>query len=376
MSAPVVPGFEIATVLLRRWKTVSLFVFLGMVGGTAYALLAPVWYKARLTVIPAQESGKSMRMSLAAELPIRLDSPTDAQRIQAVLQSASVSDQVIQKFELEKRYNVKHLEHARDVLWAHCATGIERKANLVWLTCEDGDPAQAKAITSYFGEVGNRVFERISVSSAREERTFLEAQVAQARTAVDTASERLRTFQERYKIVDLPEQSKAVISAMASIQGDLISKQLELSYLTSFSSRSEPSVVQLQQQISIMQSKLAKLQEPRDVALAAGSGSARGDFFPTAMTVPSLRFEIEQLVREQKIQETVFFLLTQRYELARIEEARNTSMFQVLDEPTLPTVKSRPKRTKVVFTGCLLGSVAGGLWILVPLWWRRRVAAT
>jgi tyrosine-protein kinase Etk/Wzc len=379
MSDSAAPRLGVSTTLLRRWKTLSVFVVLGTAAGVCYGLLAPAWYQARLTVVPAQQNRESLTTSLTAKLPIGLDSPTDAQRIQAVLQSVSVADQVIEKFELEKRYRVTHREHARNALREHCATGIERKANVVWLTCEDREPAKAMAITSYFGEVGNRVFERISASSAREERSFLEAQVTQARAAVDAASQKLRDFQERYKIVDLPEQSKAVISAMATIQGELISKQLELSYLTSFSSAREPSVVQLQQQIGIMRAKLAKLQDTRDIPPASGSAAsgsaASGEFFPAAMTVPARRFELEQLVREQKIQETVFFLLTQRYELARIDEARDTSMFQVLDEPTLPTVRSRPKRKKLVVTGCLLGGVAGALWILAPVWWRRQSRA-
>src|SRR5262245_21246662 len=112
-------------------------------------------------------------------------------------------------------------------------------------------------MAAYFGEAGNRVFGTISASSAREERRFLESQVVKARQDVDQASRKLREFQEHNKVIDLPEQSKAVISAMASLQGELVSKQLELSYLNSFSSRTESSVVQLQQQIAIMQAKLA-----------------------------------------------------------------------------------------------------------------------
>jgi capsule polysaccharide export protein KpsE/RkpR len=184
-------------------------------------------------------------------------------------------------------------------------------------------------------------------------------------------------------VVDLPEQSKAVISAMASIKGELISKQLELSYLTSFSARTEASVIQLQQQIAILDSKLKQLEDSRRTPVpqpdqdgpstVAGSGSASpGDFFPAAMSVPDLRFELEQLLREQKIRETVFSLMTQRYEMARIDEARDTSTFQILDHPTLPTYKSRPRRLRVMMLGLAAGSAAALAWIFAPLWWRHR----
>ena len=90
------------------------------------------------------------------------------------------------------------------------------------------------------------------------------------------------------------------------------------------------------------------------------------------MEVPKLRYDLEQLYREQKIQETLFLLLTQRYEMARISEARDTSAFQILDPPTLPTMKSRPKRSLVIAFGLILGLLAGAAFALAPIWTRRR----
>jgi capsule polysaccharide export protein KpsE/RkpR len=238
-------------------------------------------------------------------------------------------------------------------------------------------------MASFFGDVGNRVFGRVSASSAREERGFLENQVEKARTDVDLASQALREFQEKHQIVDLPEQSKAVISAMASIKGELISKQLELSYLTGFSSRTESGVVQLQQQISIMEAKLTQLEKAQQrqtqpsggsADSATGSATRNSEFFPNAMDVPELRFQLEQLVREQKVRETVFSLMTQRFEMAKVDEARDTSTFQILDYPTLPTYRSRPRRTRAVMIGFGVGVAVALAFSLLPIWWRSRNA--
>jgi len=370
---------DILSVLAQRWKTIAVFALLGLGGAGAYALLSPEWYAATLTVVPSQRATDTAAMSLAAKLPVGLDTfSTDVQRIQAVLTSNSVADEVIDKFHLQARYGQRYREHTRQALWEHCTTTVDRKSGVVSLTCEDKDPEQAKEMTEYFGEIGNRVFGRVSSSSAREERRFLEAQVLKARRDVDESSRKLRDFQEQHKIVDLPEQSKAVISAMASIKGELISKQLELSYLSSFSARTEAGVVQLQQQIGIMESKLKQLEEAqqvKDLSPAVGSGSgASGSFFPNAMSVPELRFQLEQLMREQKIQETVFALMTQRFEMARVDEARDTSTFQILDHPTLPTYRSRPNRKRVAIMGAVGGIAIAAAWILLPVWWRRRSA--
>lgn len=383
--------FDVITLLAGRWRVLLIFAILGGAAGAAYALLAPPWYTSRLSVVPSQRT-PTPTMSLLANLPggemLGGGSSTDVQRIQAVLTSNSVADEVIARFELQKRYEVSHLEQARAALWDHCSIGVDRKSGVVSLTCEDKVPEQAMAMATYFGEVGNRVFGRISVSSAREERKFLETQVVKARKDVDEASRKLREFQETHRIIDLGEQTKAVITAMASIKGELVAKQLQLSYLSSFSSRTEANVVQLQQQIGIMEAKLKQLEdsEPALVVpgnLAAGSGAGAGSgigsgggmnpqFFPDAMRVPDLRFQLEQLFREQKIAETVFLMMTQRFETAKVDEARDTSTFQILDTPTLPTYRSRPKRMSIGAFGILAGLAVGAMLILVPAWWRRR----
>lgn len=385
-------GIDILGLLLSRWKALVVFVVVGCAVGVTFAVLAPSWYQARLTVVASQRT-TNPALSLLANIPgadaLGTSSSADVQRIQAVLNSNSVGDEVIAKFELKSRYDSAHIEHARSELWEHCGTSVDRKSGVAALTCEDKDPAMAMAMAAYFGEVGNRVFGRISASSAREERRFLEGQVVKARKDVDESSRKLRDFQEKHRVIDLGEQSKAVISAMASIKGDLIAKQLQLSYLSSFSSRTEANVVQLQQQIGIMEAKLKQLEDSQTVfavlpappaGSGAGSGSATAElpprFFPDAMRVPELRFELEQLFREQKIQETVFFLMTQRYETAKVDEARDTSTFQILDSPTLPTYKSRPKRKKFAIYGVMGGVVLASMWIIVPVWWRRRATSS
>lgn len=373
-------SIDIVGLLLRGWRTLAGFGVFGVAAAAAYALLSPKWYAATLTVVPSQRSPDIAAASLAAKLPGAFDIlSTDIQRIQGVLNSTSVADQVIDKFDLQDRYGERYREHTRRELWEHCGTSVDRKSGVVSLTCEDKVPEQAKAMAEYFGEVGNRVFGRVTTSSAHEERRFLETQVVKARHDVDESSRKLREFQEAHKVIDLPEQSKAVLSAMASIKGGLISKQIELSYLSGFSARTEASVVQLQQQIAIMESKLEQLEDAQQSVVAAGSGSSTvagsASFFPGAMNVPELRFELEQLLREQKIQETVFLLMTQRYELAKVDEARDTSTFQILDHPTLPTYRSRPKRMMILLYGGAAGFALACAWILGPVWWLRRSLA-
>jgi tyrosine-protein kinase Etk/Wzc len=365
---------DLLVLLLRRWRPIVVFGVLGFALAAIYALWTQEWFEARLSVVPSGPSRETAAMALAARLPGLDALSTDSKRIEAVLDSQSVADAVIEKFKLQPRYGV-YIEDVRSALAKHCTTTLDKKSGVVALVCEDPDPETARAMAAYFGEIGNRVFGRVSASSAHDEAEFLATQVMSARKDVEAAARALRDFQEQHKVIDLPEQAKAVISAMAQMKGELISKQLELSYVSGFAARGESNVIQLQQQIAVLERKLAQLTASHEESAAgAGSGSAAGsDFFPNAMTVPGLRFELEQLLRDQKVKETVFALLTQRHEIAKVDAARDTASFQILDHPTLPTMRSRPARRKLALAGGFAGGIAGVLWVVVPVWWRRRL---
>ena len=351
----------------------------GLLLAIVYVVVAPNWYQSTLTVVPATPSkgvslGAQLAGSLGADLPIDLGNNADVERIAAVFESTSVTDAVINKFDLRDRYDRKYIEHARRELWSHCSPRIDRKARLVALTCEDKDPKFVKTMLEFFGDYGNKVFQRVSTTSASEEVRFLEQRVTEMRREADDSARRLRDFEEHYKVVDLESQSKAVVSAMASLRSQEISKELQLSYLNSFSARDESTAVQLRQQLSVMNAKFRALEEPAVKELSeagARSGNANeqkvaNNIFPPALAVPGLRFELEQLLRDRKIREADLLLLMQRLEMAKVNEARDTSAFQILDTPTLPTYKSRPKRSVALLTGTILGLLAGVFWVFGP----------
>jgi capsule polysaccharide export protein KpsE/RkpR len=367
------PGeLNIAALLVPRWKTLLVCAVLGVGVGLAYTLIVPAWYEARLSVLPAQdgENGKLAKVAaLGAAAGLSPSVSNDVQRIHSVMSSLSVADAVIGKFDLQERYGAHSLEVARKRLQEHCTLNLELKAGIVTLTCEDHDPLIARELTAYFGEVSNEVFARITVSTARGERKFLEEMVAKTKQDVDRSSMALREFQERHHVLDLPAQSKAVISAMATLEGDLISKRLQLSYLRGFASDEEPRVRQLSDQSAIEERELHRLESSN----TESTESESAQFFPEALRVPGLRFELERLMRTQKIDETVYGMLTERLAMARVDEARDTAAFQILDAPTIPTTTSRPHRGRIAGIAAVAGLGAGVAFLIGPIWWRRRM---
>jgi capsule polysaccharide export protein KpsE/RkpR len=339
--------------------------------GLLYGFLAPKWYRSVLTVVPARSprgGGLSSLLGgeaagLAAGFLDGSAGGADAARITAVLQSIAVTDAVIEKFDLRTRYGEKYQETAREALWRHCTVKTLPKPQLVQLSCEDKDPRFVQQMLAYFADYGNQVFRRIGVSSASEEVRFLEKRVAELRQQADDTSKRMRDFQETHKIIDLDTQAKAVVSALAALNNQRISKQLELDYARTFSSREEPSLRQLESQLSVMGDKVRSLEElPAAVPVAAEKQTRRGTaatngMFPAALEVPKLRAEFETLYRERKVSEVTLVFALERLEGAKANEARDVSTFVVMDPPALPTRHTRPRRTFVLGVSLILGLV-------------------
>jgi uncharacterized protein involved in exopolysaccharide biosynthesis len=361
-----------------NWKRVATFAGLFTLVAAFYAFTAPKWYESTMQVMPAAADQSSGLLGAAASLMgnVGIDLPggpsADSDKIDEVLQSRSVTDATIEKFGLLQRYQMASfmrpsIERTRKKLWDHCKTEVDRKSGAVALTCEDKDAKQAQQMTQFMGEVANNVFRRISAGAAGEQRRFLETRVAQVRKDLDVASQKLREFQEEHRVIDLGAQSQAVVAEMAALQGDIIAKQMQLGYMKTFSTADEASAVQLRQQIALSQQKLESMQEGRAAnakPLPKHERDASGGVFPVIKDVPKLRFQLEELFREQKIQETLFLLLTQQYEMAKISEARNASQFQILDDAPVASRPSRPDPVIAIPAGFFVGLLLGITWVL------------
>jgi uncharacterized protein involved in exopolysaccharide biosynthesis len=355
--------------LRRRWPVLLGFIAAGLCAGMIYYVYAPRRYEARLTVVPAQRRtalpanlGQSAEMLSA--IGIDLGAPAaSAFRIEAVVKSRSVSDAVIAKLDLGRRYGIEHPEQIRERLWSRCSTSVDRRSELVNITCEDESPEVARDIVHELGVLGNHAFQRVTASTASEERGFLEKQVAEARKLSDHVEKQLDEFQQTHAVVDLPEQAKTVVSMIADLERERISKQLELSYLTTFASLHESGAQQLQQRIALIDKKMQELIGP------SARPAKTANMFPSALELPQLGFELARLLREQKLRETIYIALTQRLELAKADEVRETSVFQILDEPVVATMKVWP-RWRVVPIAGMAGLLLGLLLLLVPPWWR------
>jgi uncharacterized protein involved in exopolysaccharide biosynthesis len=110
--------------------------------------------------------------------------------------------------------------------------------------------------------------------------------------------------------------------------------------------------------------------ERRYAELQYGNGDET-ELYLAFNDVPEVALELAELMREVKVQETVWQLLNQQYYQAKIEEARNTPTVQVLDDATPPPFPSAPNKKALVLVFAVLSFVLTIMWILLAQYWQR-----
>lgn len=282
-----------------------------------------------------------------------------------MLNSDTIRDGVIDKFELKKVYRVSKIEDARKELAERTDISEDRKSGILSIGITDHDPQRAAGMAQEYVTELDRLVAQVSTSSARRERIFLEGRLQKVKGDLDTAARNFSEFASKNTAIDIPAQGKAMVEAAATLQGQLIAAQSELSGLQQIYTDSNVRVRASQARVSELQKKLNEI---------GGAGSQKqleseNSLYPSIRKLPLLGVTYADLYRETKIQETVYELLTQQYELAKVQEAKEIPTVKLLDAPLVPTKKSFPPRSVIVMLGTMLGIAFAMTWIVGKTKW-------
>jgi capsule polysaccharide export protein KpsE/RkpR len=282
-----------------------------------------------------------------------------------ILYSRTVSDRLIEQFQLASAYHTKLIEDTRIALWEHIDISEDKKSGIIGITVTDKDPRRASGMAEAYVTELNRLVAEVSTSSARRERIFLEDRLRTVKAALDTATVRFSQFSSSNTAIDVPAQGKAMVDAAARLQGELIFEESELRGLEQIYAPGNVRLRAHRARVAELKQQLQKL---------AGSDSpseVKNDHsvYPSIRKLPLLGATYFDLYRESRLQETLYQLLTQEYELAKVEEAKQIPTVTVLDAAVVPTKKSFPPRTRIVVSGTLLTLAVTVVWIYLRRWW-------
>ncbi|HYX68627.1 MAG TPA: Wzz/FepE/Etk N-terminal domain-containing protein [Terriglobales bacterium] len=348
------------------------------------AFLIPVRYTSTAKLVPGDTSNPTIMAGMMSRLAgggagggadLGLDAAgllgikTPSAYYIAILQSRTVQDRLIDRFDLRKVYWRRYYKDARKKLMSYTDIEEDKKSGVITLSVTDKDPKRAAAMVQAYIEEMNRVAADLNTSAAHRERVFLEERLKTAGQDLDQASLDLSQFSSKNSVMDVPGQERAMMDAAARVQGELIASQSELKGLEQIYSDDNLRVRSLKARIGALQGQLNQLVGNYTDPAAADPGPGASGAYPSMRTLPALGYRYASLYRRAKIQEVVFEFLTQQYEAARITEAKELPVVRVMDAGDVPEKKSSPIRSLVVGLSVLGAFALACLWVVEKHRW-------
>ena len=356
----------------------------GMAVGLLIALLIPARYESTTRLMPPDNQqgggiagmlsaftggggggGATALEGLAGNV---LGVKTSGDLFIGVLQSRTVRDDLITKFNLRKLYWDRRWEDARDDLAKHTDISEDKKSGIIAIKVTDKSPQRAAAMAREYVDELNVVVTQLNTSAAHRERLFLEDRLSQVKQDLGHAEKDFSEFASKNMALDVPAQGKAMVEAAGSLEGELIAAQTELQGLKQIYTDSNVRVRSTQARVDELNRQLHKMG-----GSAGNTADARKSddqpMYPSIRQLPLLGVTYADLLRRTKIQEAIFETLTQEYELAKVQEAKEIPSVKVLDPPDIPEKKSFPPRAKITVLCGLLAFILAILWILGSRTW-------
>jgi capsule polysaccharide export protein KpsE/RkpR len=358
--------------LWERRKLLGKFLAWGGAAAILIAVVIPTRYAATTRLMPPDPpagQGMALLAGLAGKMGANLAAlggdllgvSTSVDLFAGLLESRTVQNDLVAKFDLRNVYGERHLVDARKELARRTDLSIDRKSGILTIQVTDHDPKRATAMAQEYVAQLNKVVTQLNTSSAHRERIFLEARLEEVKTELQSAEGKFSQFASKNAAIDIKEQGKAMVEAAAVLEGQLIAAQTELQGLRQIYADPNIHVQMMQARVDELRRQILKMsgkQEP-DGALPL----KEDELYPSIRKLPLLGVTYADLLRRMKVEETVFETLTQQYEIAKVQEAKEVPSVKMLDPAELPEKKVFPPRTLLFFLGEIIALGIGAGWI-------------
>lgn len=342
-------------IVLAKHKKIVIYMTLGLMVITAiYSLIVSPIYKGETRILPPQQSSSGMASQLLSQLggaavglvggmmPVR--NPNDLYI--GLIKSNTVLDRMIDRFDLMSLNKVKYRSAARESLLGALKVTDDKKSGIITVSVEDEDPRRAADMTNAFVEELRRLTKGLAVSEASQRRLFFEEQLEDAKKGLVRSEEAMRGFQEKTGALKIEDQTKAVIEGIAQLRAQIAAREVELRVMRTYSTENNPDVKKTEAAIGGMRAELNKLEKRK--------GDGHDPLMPTGR-MPEVGTEYIRKLRDLKFNETLYELLLKQYEAAKLDEAKEATVIQVIDKAEPPEQRIKPKRRQMVMIAGVVG---------------------
>ena len=340
------------------------------------SLLLPKWYASKAVVL-SSGAGKFNFLSSISPIPVANFGLStineDINNFIAILQSRTVKEYMVNKFNLVERYNQRDIEYAMEAFEEKMELEVTEEGTLE-ISIIDKDPIVAKQMVSEALIMLDQINQNIGMEAGRYNREFLEKRLSQNENNLEKAELDLKIFQEKTGIIDLVAQLSStmqmsaqaynsIFDAYTELYAKKIETETQLAVAKTTLSINNPTLMQLEKLLNEQTFQLEHLMIELDAKLQYLLSSITPtqvdnipniEFSVSFNSLPSLGLENARLIREVKMQSTIQEILIPQYEQAKLEETKNIPTLQLIDKPKVAINKAKPKRALIVIGSTLM----------------------
>ena len=363
---------DLALLLAARKRFILRFSFIAAVLTAILVLIMPVTFTATTSILPPRQE-ESSALALLGQLgglaslaggggggaagALGLKNPDDL--YVGLLQSEGVMNGVIRRFDLMKVYKAKRMVDARKRLKGETKI-VSEKSSLINISVEDHDAKRAAAMANAYVDELHILMSHLAVTSAAQRRIFFEQQVDQEKEKLADAEVAMEKTEMKTGIIEPQGQAQAVIVTIMQLRAQIAAREVELESLRTSATDQNPEVITLQSQIAGLRTQLADFEKghPQSAEMA-------GDVLTPTSEVPAASLEYLRRMRDVRYQETLFEFMVRQYEMARVDEAKQGQMIQVVDPALVPERRSWPPRTVLTLLAFILAGIIASSWVIL-----------
>lgn len=363
-------------VLWHRRRFIAGFTATLAIISIIIALVMPKWYAAEARVLQPEGGGVGGLMGMVNRATGGLGSLLGGgggyERYLAILTSRSMMEDVVERFDLIKIYDIDvdeedgervALYQAVDELSDNVEFEVELDYDYLSVVAYDRDPERAAEMANFIVGRLNEENARLTSDAARQTRLVIERRLDQATADLDSIRSELQTFQEANGIIELESQAKAMMESVALSRAEAARLDVQYQTLARQFGPDNPQVQAARQARNAAQSQINQVLGGQDQLL------------PVSMRdLPALTSRYAELIQAQLIQREILETVYPIYEQALFQEQAESEAVQVIDAAVAPILAARPSRRAIVIGSTLTALLLSCLFVLGQAWLRRHAA--
>jgi uncharacterized protein involved in exopolysaccharide biosynthesis len=354
-------------ILARRKRLLVALPLLLTVCGAVIAFVLPAIYKSTVRILPPQQSQSTATAVLAQLGSVAgistggMKNPSDM--YVGMLKSRTVADNLIKKFKLNEAFEVDSIEKARKELAGKTSISAS-KDGFISIDFEDTDKKRAPVIANAYVTELTELTKKIAVTEAGQRRLFYERQLETVKNNLSKAEAALKEGLDNRGVVSVDVQSGALLATIGKLRAQVSAKEIELESMRAFVTTNNRDYKRVEEELSSTRAELRRLENGRNA----------GDSAPVSPRASEGGLESIKLLRDVKYYQMLYDLLAKQYEIARLDEAKDPGLVQILDPAIEPERKIKPSRVMIILMSAFAGLILAVIWAVVSEKWRSRLS--